>query len=198
MGLKPSPFISASTRPLGAPRFSGNPFWIDVDRARVAGATLHETNEIIADLNRIAQKTRGHADIARIEEFKKLVATDKEVLIRGAVPATAVKGAGTMALTRGLQGVQIVSFVITAVDLGHAASKSVTAGSVNPIAAESVRQGGSWASAWGGAQLGASAGALVGIETGPGAVLFAAGGSVVGSFLGYLGFDWIADHIDPN
>lgn len=198
MNFKPSPFMSASSHPLGAQRFKGSPFWIDVDRARAAGATFHETEEIIADLKRIAAKTRKPADLAKIEHFKKLVIGDKEVLIRGAVPAAAVKGAGAMALTRGLQGVQIVSFVVTAADLGRAGEKSIATGSVRPISAESVRQAGSWASAWATAKLGASVGALMGIETGPGAVLFAAGGAVAGGFFGYLGFDWIADHIDAN
>ncbi|MEY4583432.1 MAG: hypothetical protein RL701_8135 [Pseudomonadota bacterium] len=198
MNLKPSPYMSASTRPLGATRFSGQPFWVDVERARAAGATFHETHEILDDLDRIAGKTRRSADLVRLQKFKELVSADREVLVRGAVPTSAIKGVGSMALTRGLQGVQVVSFVVSAVEIADATSKSITLGSVNPIAAESVRQVGSWAAAWGGAKLGASAGALVGIETGPGAILFAAGGAVGGGFCGYLGFDWVADHLDEN
>jgi hypothetical protein len=198
LGIKPSPFMSASDHAMGVPRFSGRRFWIDVEKARASGATFHETHEIVQDLARIAGKTRKPADLAKVEMFKTLVAADREVLIRGAVSPAAIKGAGAMALTRGLQGVQVIGFVMTGVDLGVAATKSVRVGSVKPIAAESIRQAGSWAAAWGGIKLGAAAGALVGIETGPGAVLFAAGGAVVGGFSGYLGFDWVADQIDAN
>ncbi|HEX8201389.1 MAG TPA: hypothetical protein VF590_12950, partial [Isosphaeraceae bacterium] len=69
---------------------------------------------------------------------------------------------------------------------------------VKPIAAESIRQVGGWASALAGMKLGAAAGALVGIETGPGAVVTAAAGGLLGGVGGYFGFDWIADHIHEN
>lgn len=70
MNLKPSPYSSASTHPFGAPRFSGSPFWVDVDAAKAAGATFHHADDIIADLDRIAGKMRKPADIAKIEELK--------------------------------------------------------------------------------------------------------------------------------
>ena len=37
LGMKPSAFTSASDHLLGASRFSGTRFWIDVERARAAG-----------------------------------------------------------------------------------------------------------------------------------------------------------------
>lgn len=198
MNLKPSPFSSASSHFLGAPRFSGTPFWIDVTRARSAGATFHDTGEILADLDRIAAKMRKPTDIAKLQELKRLVRADREVLIRGSVPAGAIKGPAAMALTRGLQGVQIVGFVVTAVELTQATQKSLARQSIAPVAAEGIRQVGGWAMAWGGMKLGGVAGAMVGIETGPGAILFGAAGAVAGGFAGYMGFDWIADPIDSN
>jgi hypothetical protein len=51
MNLKPSPYSSASTHPFGAPRFSGSPFWVDVDAAKAAGATFHNADDIIAALD---------------------------------------------------------------------------------------------------------------------------------------------------
>lgn len=198
MGMKPSPFISASQGVLGARRFTGSPFWIDIDKARAAGATIHETGEILADLDRIAGKTASSADRQKIEAVKRLVMADREVLLRGPVPASAVKGGGAMAFTRGMQGVQIVGFAMTAVNVGNAAEKSIRTGSARPIAAEAVRQAGGWAAAWAGMKLGAAGGALVGIGTGPGALATGAIGSVVGGVAGYFGFDWIADHIDEN
>lgn len=198
MNIKPSPFSSASAHPLGAPRFSGSPFWIDVDAARAAGATFHDADEIVADLERIAGKLQKPADIAKIRDLERLVRGDREVLIRGSVPASAVKGPAAMAITRGLQGVQIVSFVVTALELTQATRTSMAAGSAAPIAAEGIRQVGGWAMAWGGMKLGGLAGAAVGIETGPGALVSGAAGALVGGFAGYMGFDWIADQIDAN
>ncbi|WP_232520178.1 hypothetical protein [Ralstonia solanacearum] len=198
LGMQPSPYSSASSHAFGAPRFSGSRFWIDVDKARAAGATFHDTGEILADLDRIAAKARGGNAAANIERIKRLVQADREVLVQGAVPANAVKGAASMALTRGLQGVQVVGFAMTAVDLSRATQKSIVRDSAKPIVAESVRQAGGWATAWAGMKLGAAGGAVLGFETGPGAVVTGAIGTVVGGTAGYFGLDWIADHIDAN
>jgi hypothetical protein len=197
-GMKPSPFSSASSKPFGSPRIEGSRFWIDVEKAKASGATIHGTEEILADLDRIAAKAANAAERAKLEKLKGLVRADAEVLVRGSVPATAIKGAGAMALTRGLQGVQIVGFAMTAVDMTHATQKSIAQHSVKPLAAESIRQAGGWAAAWGGMKLGAAGGAVVGIETGPGAIVTGLIGGVVGGVAGYYGFDWIADHIDSN
>ncbi len=75
---------------------------------------------------------------------------DAEVLVKGPVPASAIKGAGSMGLTRGPQDVQIVGFAMTAIDMGNAAQESMEQHSAKPITAESIRQVGGWASAWGG------------------------------------------------
>ncbi len=197
-GLKPSPFISASKGWFGATRFSGSPFWIDVQAARAAGATIHDTGEILADLDRIVNKTASAASKADLERVKQLVVADREVLLKGSVPASAVKGAGRMAATRALQGVQIVGFAMTAVNMAHATEQSIDQGSAKPIVAETVRQVGGWATAWACMKLGAAGGALVGIETGPGALVTGAIGGIVGGVAGYFGFDWIADHISEN
>ena len=198
LGMKPSPFSSASKSPLGAARIGGNRFWVDVEKAKRAGATIHETDEILQDLDRIARKTAKSIDLARIETIKALVKADAEVAIKGAVPAAAIKGATSMAVTRGLQGVQLVGFVMTAIDMGHAVDKSVQLQSLKPVTAETMRQAGGWAAAWAGMELGAAGGAALGIETGPGAILTGAVGGLIGGVAGYLGCDWIADHIDAN
>ena len=198
LGIKPSPFSSASDRVLGATRFRGAPFWIDVEAAQASGATVHETAEIIADLGRIAAKTKNPRELARVLYIRRLVTEDAEVLVRGAIPGAAVQGAGARVATRLVQGVQVVGFVMTAVDLGRASGAAVQMGSVKPLAAEAIRQAGGWAAAWAGVKLGAAAGAALGIETGPGAVLTAAAGGALGGVAGYCGFDWIADSVYEN
>jgi len=198
MGMKPSAFMSASEHPLGASRFSGSRFWIDVDKARASGAAIHETQDILADLDRIAKKLAKPEDLKRLDRIRDLVRADAEVLIEGPVPPGAIKGGSAMAATRVLQGVQVIGFAVSAYELSQATTKSVQQGSVRPISAEVIRQGGGWAAAWAGMKLGAMTGAAFGIQTGPGAVLTAGAGAVVGGVAGYFGFDWIADHIDEN
>lgn len=199
LGMKPSPFLSASrAQPFGATRFTGAPFWIDEAKAKAAGASFHEVDEITRDLERIAAKAKDARSRARIQDIIKKVQLDKEVLIRGSVPASAVKGSAAMGLTRGLQGVQVIGFAMTAIDMKHAADKSYAQNSAKPLAAETIRQAGGWAAAWAGMKLGAAGGALLGIETGPGALATGALGGVAGGIAGYYGFDWIADHLDEN
>jgi hypothetical protein len=198
MGTKPSPYSSASTTILGSERITGSRFWIDVNRATDSGATLHGTADILTDLERIAKKTPKSADLVRIENIKRLVRGDSEVAIKGLVPASAIKGGTSMALTRGLQGVQLVGFVMTAVDVGSAIQRSAQQQSVKPVTAETIRQVGGWSMSWAGMQLGGLAGAAVGIETGPGAIATGFVGSLIGGVAGYMGCDWIADHIDEN
>lgn len=154
--MKPSPFSSASTRTFGATRFSGKPFWIDAALAEKAGATIHETSEIIDDLDRILRKTKDAASARKVSLIKDLVAADAEVLVRGNVPAAAVKGPMVMAGTRVLQGVQVVDFTISAYNLYGAGRTSVQTHSVKPIGAEVVRQVGGWGAAWAGMKLGGS------------------------------------------
>ncbi|WP_439890558.1 LysM peptidoglycan-binding domain-containing protein [Ralstonia sp. 25C] len=198
LGMKPSPYSSASSRPFGAPRFSGSSFWIDVAKAKAAGATFHDTHEILADLDRIAAKTRDGNSAANIARIRRLVQADAEVLVRGSVPANAIKSSTSLAITRGLQGVQIIGFAMTAYDMGHATQRALVLHSAKPIAAETIRQTGGWAMAWAGMKLGAAGGAALGFETGPGAIVTGAIGAFVGGTAGYFGFDWIADHIDAN
>jgi len=194
-----SPFLSASRAwPTGARRFTGTPFWIDEAQARAAGATFHESDEILAGLRDILRRTKDPASRAKLEELIRKVPSDREVLLRGSVPASAIKGPWRMGATRGLQGVQIIGFAMTAYDMNTAAQKSRRTHSMRPVAAETLRQAGGWGAAWAGAKLGLLGGAAVGVETGPGALLTGLIGGAVGGVAGYYGADWVADHIDEN
>ncbi len=198
-GMKPSPYQSASRRqPLGARRFAGRPFWIDEAKARAAGATIHETPEVVSDLERILAKTRQSAGRAQLQGIINMVRQDREVLLHGAVPPAAVKGALAIGTTRVLQGVQIIGFVMSAVSLEHAAQRSFDRHFVRPLDAKTVRQAGGWMAGWAGMRLGALGGAALGIESGSGAVLTAAVGDVDGGLAGCFGFGWIADHVEVH
>lgn len=201
LGRTDSKYISASERPLGSPRFDGKKYWIDVSKFEQSGGIVHEADKIASDLDRIAAKTsKTKTDFLKyIDDIRhKSLVIDKEVLLEGQVSASAIKGVKAMAMTRGLQCVQGVGLILSAYDLSKAGMQSYEQGSVKPITAESIRQVGGWASAIAGMKLGAAAGGLVGIETGPGAVVTAAVGGLIGGVGGYFGFDWIADHIHEN
>jgi LysM domain len=197
LGRTDSRFISASERPLGSSRFGGKRYWIDVEKAKAGGATLHETDAILKDLERVSKKTKDPRFKSYIEEIRsKVQAVDHEVAFEGRIPPGAVKTAGGMAATRGLQFVEGVGIAMSVYDLSKAGVRSYREDSVKPIAAESVRQAGGWGGAWAGAELCGTAGAALGIETGPGAIVTGAVGGLIGGVAGFFGADWIAHLID--
>lgn len=89
----------------------------------------------------------------------------------------------------------VAGVVVDGALMAGAAYESYQQGSPRPVMAQTVRTAGSWAAAWAGAKAGLAVGALAGVETGPGLVLTAIGGGIVGGAAGYLGADWIADFI---
>ncbi|MCU0650221.1 MAG: LysM peptidoglycan-binding domain-containing protein [Gemmatimonadaceae bacterium] len=197
-GRKPSPFTSASLHPLGARRFHGDPFFVDLGKAAASGVEIRYPADIVAELDRLVLRAASPIDVQKLRWLQRTVEHDAEVLFRGPVPAAAVRSARTELLLRGLQGVQLMGFAVTAVQLSHATQRSMTVGSLRPLSAEVVRQAGGWAGAWAGLQLGGATGALFGISTGPGALVTASLGSLIGGVTGYLGFDWMADHLDQH
>lgn len=195
-GMNDSKFISASEHPFGSKRFEGKPYWIDAKKVVNNGGRIIEGKEIARDLDRIIAKTKKPETIAKLLEIKKKVMViDREVLIEGGVPAAAVKGGASMALTRGLQVVEGVGLVLSVYDLSEASVKSYQQKSVRPIAAESVRQIGGWGGALAGAEFGGMAGAALGIETGPGAIITGAVGALFFGAVGFFDADYVAKHI---
>jgi hypothetical protein len=92
----------------------------------------------------------------------------------------------------------VVGVVMTAKDVYQAGQRSLEQGSAKPLAAEGIRQVGGWGGGIAGAKIGFGVGALLGIETGPGAIVTGAIGAVIFGAAGYFGADWIADKISPN
>lgn len=197
LGNTLSRFTSASDLPGGAPNMAGRSVYIDAAKARAAGVTIHSSEAIVADLARLARE-RPHL-AARVEKLSQVILkVEREVLLEGNVPANAIKSSTSMALTRSLRVVQVVGLAFSAYDIGTATVKSVRVESAAPLVAESIRQTGGWASAWLGAKAGGALGFVLGIETGPGAILLGAGGALLFGTAGYFGFDYLADRIDAN
>ena len=104
-----SKYISASEHAKGAPRFEGEPYWIDAAKAEAAGVKIHEGDVIARDIERVLKKIKDPVERANIERIKELSAVaDREVLLepKAGVPASAVKSAGAMGLTKGLRVVE--------------------------------------------------------------------------------------------
>jgi len=60
LGNTNSRFISTSANKSGAPNIKGRPVYIDIKKALASGVTIHSTDEIIADLDRIAKQQSNH------------------------------------------------------------------------------------------------------------------------------------------
>lgn len=243
MGVKPSQYLSHSSSPFGSPTNilegapPGNAMLVDINAFKKAGGSIHSTEEIIADLKRIAATNPSQAQ--RIDKLINMIkSVEFEVLTQGDIPAKALSKVGPLHskyitsaeqimydfkyehsdwgkaqrelanLKSQYKGaritgqvfrvVRITGVVLTVYDLANATNKSFEQKSSNPLVAESIRQVGGWGAGWLGFKAGCAAGALVGIETGPGAVVTCAIGAIGFGYAGYKGADWLADYIDEN
>jgi hypothetical protein len=203
MGNSASSYVSSSSIfPQGSPRFQGRSVFIDIAKAKAAGARLVSTDDILASLNQY--KAQNPHLSKRIDKIAKYVRDfDKEVLVHSErVPPKAIFNTSSLKVAKIATGagrvVQVLGIVLTAYDLEQASEKSFHAKSVKPISAEVIRQAGGWGAAVAGFKVGGIAGAALGIETGPGAVLTGLAGGIIFGAAGYFGADWVADHIDKN
>lgn len=196
----PSSYLSTSSEfPDGSPRFDGKTVYIDIEKAKAAGAKLVTTEEILKsleDYKKVAPKS-----VAKIDQIASWVKDiDKEVLVQAEkVPPSAVFTPGsykaTNMLIKGTKVVRVFAIGFTAYDLKLAAEESVKQNSVKPISVEVVKQASGWGAAMAGARIGVVAGAAVGIETGPGAIVSGAVGGIIFGTAGYLGATWLTEYI---
>ena len=196
----PSSYLSTSSEfPGGSPRFDGKVVYIDIEKAKAAGAKLVTTEEILKsleDYKKVAPKNS-----ARIDQIASWVRDiDKEVLVKAEkVPANAIftprSYQVTNTLMKGARVVRVFAIGFTAYDLKLATEESIKQKSIKPISVEVVKQAGGWGGAMAGARIGFVAGAAVGIETGPGAFVSGAIGGIIFGTAGYLGATWLADYL---
>ncbi|HGF4015862.1 glycine zipper family protein [Burkholderia cenocepacia] len=193
------------TYPEGAGRMAGKTVYVDIAKARRAGARLVTTDEIVRAIDEYAAKARSK-DRRWAEHIKqKVLAMDKEVLVqpRPMVPGEGVFSQRGLAISLGIvkyaRGVRVVGLAFTGYDLSVASNESIRLKSIRPLEKEVIRQAGGWAGSWAGAvagaRVGATAGAMVGIELGPGAVITGAIGGIVFGAIGYFGGSMIAGQI---
>lgn len=196
----PSSYLSTSSEfPKGSPRFDGKTVYIDIEKAKAAGAKLVTTEEILKsleDYKKIA--TKKTAQIDQIADWVKNI--DKEVLLHAEkVPAKAVftpeSYKATNMLIKGARVARVFAIGFTAYDLKLATDESIKQNSAKPISVEVVKQAGGWGAAIAGGRIGLAMGAAVGIETGPGAIVSAAVAGIIFGTAGYLGATWLTDYV---
>jgi len=180
-----SPYVSASRLPKGAETMVGERFWIDIDKARAAGAEFIDHPELVAQAEKLAAENPAFAD--RVPMWKNAQPSELEVLFKGEIPAGAIESGGTRALKCVGKGLGVAGTVVSVYQVGKAGVESYETGSPRPLVEESVRQVGGWTGAMAGAEAGTAIGAALGIETGPGAVVTGLIGGVVGGVAGSLG-----------
>ncbi|MBC8123761.1 MAG: hypothetical protein H7Y22_18225 [Gemmatimonadaceae bacterium] len=196
-GPSPTPFISASENPKGAPNIDGKPYHIGVEEARRAGAEFYSNADVTADLEAMAKESPRYQ--ARTEMWKaNQLRGEQEALFKGDVPASAVETGGMRALKTAGRVAGVVGAALTVYDLAEATQESVEEGTPAPIIAEGVRQVGGWGGAIAGAQAGAALGAAVGLTTGPGAIVTGIAGGLIGGVAGFFAADQVADLIHKD
>ncbi|SJN59078.1 hypothetical protein VR7878_03212 [Vibrio ruber DSM 16370] len=202
MGINKSKYTSTSSLfPDGSPRFQGKPIYIDINKAKQAGAELVSTREIIEALEKY--KELAPKRVKRIDQIISYVRDiDKEVLIANKVPARAIFTPESYTFVKNIgrvgKAVQLFGIVLTAYDLTVATKESIKTESMAPIGAEVIRQSGGWGAGGLGLKAGVVAGAALGIETGPGVFITGAIGGIIFGAAGYFGADWVADFIYEN
>ncbi|AXK67200.1 hypothetical protein [Burkholderia sp. IDO3] len=196
---------TSSIYPEGTGRMAGKTVYVDIAKAKRAGAKLVTTEEIVQAIDEYAARARSK-DRRWAEHIKQKVLTmDNEVLVqpRPMVPGEGVFSQRGLAISLGIvkyaRVVQVVGLVFTGYDLSVASNESIRLKSIRPLEKEVIRQAGGWAGSWAGAvagaRVGATAGAMVGVELGPGAVITGAIGGILFGAIGYFGGSMIADQI---
>lgn len=196
---------TSSIYPEGTGRMHGKTVYVDIAKAKRAGAKIVTTDEIVQAIDGYASKARSK-DKRWAEHVKQKVLTmDREVLVqpRPMVPAEGVFSQRGLAISLGIvkyaRVVQVVGLAFTGYDLAVASDESVRLKSVRPLEKEVIRQTGGWAGGWAGAvagaRVGAAVGSMVGIELGPGAVITGAIGGILFGAIGYFGGSLVADQV---
>lgn len=205
---KVTSYVSTSGNyPEGSPRFDGKTVYVDIAKAKRAGARIVKPQEIgqaidsyTADKN---SKVRREANYLK----SKALGIDGEYLVKPApvVPADGVFSKRGLAVALGLEKwarvVQVFGIFFTGYDLALASEESMRIKRIAPLERSALRNiagwegsmAGSWAGAALGARMGAATGSIVGIELGPGAVITGAIGGIIGGAIGYFGESYILD-----
>ncbi|MBN3790636.1 glycine zipper family protein [Burkholderia sp. Ac-20353] len=195
---------TSGTYPDGTLRMNGKAVYVDIAKAKRAGAKLVTTEEIVRAIDeyKVNLNSKARREAEHIKQ--KVMNIDREILVQPhpSVPPSGIFSQSGLKISLGIvkyaRVVQVIGIGFTACDLEVAANQSFETKSVRPIEKEVVRQIGGWGGAVAGAKMGAAAGALVGIETGPGTIITGLIGGIVFGAIGYMCGSAVADQIPNN
>ncbi|HDR9764038.1 TPA: glycine zipper family protein [Burkholderia cepacia] len=195
---------TSGTYPDGTLRMNGKTVYVDIAKAKRAGAKLVTTEEIVRAIDeyKVNLNSKARREAEHIKQ--KVMNIDKEILVQPhpRVPPSGVFSQAGLKVSLGIvkyaRVVQVIGIGFTAYDLEVATEQSFKTKSMRPIEKEVVRQIGGWGGAVAGAKMGVAAGALVGIETGPGTIITGLIGGIVFGAIGYMGGSAVADQIPNN
>ncbi|WP_244255444.1 glycine zipper family protein [Burkholderia vietnamiensis] len=205
---KVTSYVSTSGQfPDGSPRFVGKDIYVDIAKAKRAGAILVSPDEIgktVGDyLKSIPSKDRREG----MNTLRKALEIDIEHLVKPApvVPPDGVFSKRGLAIAMGVERwarvVQVFGIFFTGYDLATATNESIQLKSIRPLEKSALRQiagwesslAGRWAGTVMGMRMGAATGSICGIELGPGAVITGAIGGIIGGAIGFMGESYIMD-----
>ena len=166
---------------------------VDVEQAVRAGVEFVDEAELQAQVSELAQQDPSLA--SRAERWAHAQSNpphvEREVVFKSRVPASVIETPAKRAMRGGSKALGVFGVIMTIKDIGAAAAESYEQESAVPLLEEVARQGGGWAGAAAGAAGGTAVGGVVGLETGPGALVVAAAGGLVGGVAGYYGADYL-------
>ncbi|WP_081081051.1 hypothetical protein [Burkholderia territorii] len=205
---KVTSYVSTSGNfPEGSPRFNGKDIFVDIAKAKRAGATLVTPDEIGRTVGEYLKTVPSKARREGMNTLNKALGIDNEYLIKPApvVPADGIFSKRGLRIALGVEKwarvVQVFGIFFTGYDLTMATNESIRLKSIKPLEKSMLRQiagwegslAGRWAGTVVGMRMGAATGSLVGIELGPGAVITGAIGGIIGGAIGYMGESYILD-----
>ncbi|WP_322037598.1 glycine zipper family protein [Burkholderia cepacia] len=205
---KVTSYVSTSGNfPEGSPRFTGKDIYVDIAKAKRAGATLVAPDEIGRTVGEYLKTVPSKARREGMNTLNKALGIDSEYLIKPApvVPPDGVFSKSGLRIALGVEKwarvVQVFGIFFTGYDLTMATNESIRLKSIRPLERSVLRQiagwegslAGRWAGTVVGMRIGAATGSLVGIELGPGAVITGAIGGIIGGAIGYVGESYILD-----
>ncbi|MGH9582500.1 MAG: hypothetical protein ACRD4O_06145, partial [Bryobacteraceae bacterium] len=194
-----TPLLSASELSFGAKTINGTGYQISLKVLAEQGINIIKNEEVIAAVKQYAVDNPEAA--FRVNAWLNAQSVELETMIVGQVPAEAVSsmavnGRTYLIVSKGARVVGYIGIGVTVLDLSVAGYQAYESGNPRVFTDKALKTAGGLAGAIGGAKIGAAAGTVLGIETGPGAIVFGLIGMVGGAILGEEAMSRAIEHIE--
>jgi hypothetical protein len=158
-GQREAVVYGSTSSPTMATSYGYDPekYWININTAVGRGAEY--IDEAALDAH-IEAEVAAHPEMGpRANMWRSnqgQVGVERDVLFKGHIDPSAVEGKGIRTARGAGVALGVYGVIVTARDLYVATEESIEEESVMPVAAETIRQAGSWGMAWPGAKAGGS------------------------------------------